>query len=284
MRNIFLFISRHFNLLFCLLLQGFAIYLIVHYSKYHEAVFGETANQVTGQVNKQFNNFSRYFKLKRINDSLANANEMLYNKLRQDFEIPDSIPNAVIDTLRIDSLTKYRKFTYRTVKVVANSVAQPNNFIILSSGTGKGLRVGMGIITPGNAVIGIITSVSNDYAVVMSLLHKDTRLSGKLKRTGETGTISWNGQTPNILNMSNVPKSAKVVVGDTVITSGFSTSFPAGLLIGRVEEIFSEKSTNNFLIKIRSFADFNNLNYGYAIDNAQQISVDRLLDSLKKSH
>ncbi|MBS1928708.1 MAG: rod shape-determining protein MreC [Chitinophagaceae bacterium] len=284
MRNIFLFISRHFNLLFCLLLQGFAIYLIVHYSKYHEAVFGETANQVTGQVNKQFNNFSRYFKLKRINDSLANANEMLYNKLRQDFEIPDSIPNAVIDTLRIDSLTKYRKFTYRTVKVVANSVAQPNNFIILSSGTGKGLRVGMGIITPGNAVIGIITSVSNDYAVVMSLLHKDTRLSGKLKRTGETGTISWNGQTPNILNMSNVPKSAKVVVGDTVITSGFSTSFPAGLLIGRVEEIFSEKSTNNFLIKLRSFADFNNLNYGYAIDNAQQISVDRLLDSLKKSH
>ena len=284
MRNIFLFISRHFNLLFCLLLQGFAIYLIVHYSKYHEAVCGETANQVTGQVNKQFNNFSRYFKLKRINDSLANANEMLYNKLRQDFEIPDSIPNAVIDTLRIDSLTKYRKFTYRTVKVVANSVAQPNNFIILSSGTGKGLRVGMGIITPGNAVIGIITSVSNDYAVVMSLLHKDTRLSGKLKRTGETGTISWNGQTPNILNMSNVPKSAKVVVGDTVITSGFSTSFPAGLLIGRVEEIFSEKSTNNFLIKIRSFADFNNLNYGYAIDNAQQISVDRLLDSLKKSH
>jgi len=283
-RNIFLFISRHFNLLFCLLLQGFAIYLIVHYSKYHEAVFGETANQVTGQVNKQFNNFSRYFKLKRINDSLANANEMLYNKLRQDFEIPDSIPNAVIDTLRIDSLTKYRKFTYRTVKVVANSVAQPNNFIILSSGTGKGLRVGMGIITPGNAVIGIITSVSNDYAVVMSLLHKDTRLSGKLKRTGETGTISWNGQTPNILNMSNVPKSAKVVVGDTVITSGFSTSFPAGLLIGRVEEIFSEKSTNNFLIKLRSFADFNNLNYGYAIDNAQQISVDRLLDSLKKSH
>ncbi len=284
MRNIFLFISRHFNLLFCLLLQGFAIYLIVHYSKYHEAVFGETANQVTGQVNKQFNNFSRYFKLKRINDSLANANEMLYNKLRQDFEIPDSIPNAVIDTLRIDSLTKYRKFTYRTVKVVANSVAQPNNFIILSSGSAKGLRVGMGIITPGNAVMGIITSVSNDYAVVMSLLHKDTRLSGKLKRTGETGTISWNGQTPNILNMSNVPKSAKVVVGDTVITSGFSTSFPAGLLIGRVEEIFSEKSTNNFLIKIRSFADFNNLNYGYAIDNAQQISVDRLLDSLKKSH
>lgn len=284
MRNIFLFIGRHFNLLFCLLLQGFAIYLIVHYSKYHEAVFGESANQVTGQINKQYSNFSRYFKLKKINDSLVSANEMLYNKLREDFEIPDSLSNTVIDTLKIDSLTRYRKYTYIPARVVANSVAQANNFIILSRGSNKGLRIGMGVITPGRAVMGIITGISNDYSVVMSVLHKDTKLSGKLKRTGETGLISWNGVTPNILNMTNVPKSAQIVVGDTVITSGFSTSFPAGLLIGRVEEIFSEKSTNNFLIKLRSFADFNNLNYGYAIDNAQQVAVDQLLDSLKKIH
>lgn len=284
MRNIFIFISRHFNLLFCLILQGFAIYLIVHYSKYHEAVFGETANQVTGQVNKQYTNFTSYFKLKRINDSLANANKMLYNKLRQDFGISDSVPNAAINLLKSDSLNPQHAYSYHTVKVVANSVAQPNNFIILSSGSRDGLRVGMGVITPGNAVMGIITSVSADYAVLMSLLHKDTRLSGKLKRTGETGTISWNGQIPNILNMSNVPKGAKLVVGDTVVTSGFSTSFPAGLLVGKVEEIFAEKSTNNYLIKLRSFADFNNLNYGYVIDNARQVAIDHLLDSLKKTH
>jgi len=283
-RNIFLFIGRHFNLLFCLLLQGFAIYLIVHYSNYHQAVFGESANQVTGYINKQSSNFYNYFKLKKINDSLLSANEMLYNKLRHDFEIPDTASLMAIDTLKIDSLTKYRKFTYLSARVVANSVAQPNNYIILSRGSNRNLRTGMGVITPGNSIMGVITSTTGDYAVVMSLLHKDTRLSGKLARRGETGQVSWDGKIPNILTMTGVPKSSKVTVGDTVITSGFSTSFPAGLLIGRVEEIYAEKSTSNFLLKLRSFTNFNNLSYAFAIDNVQQIAVNHLLDSLKNIH
>ncbi len=282
MRNIFFFIRRHFNLLLCFILQAFAIYLIVHYSKYHEAVFGETSNQITGRINSQYSELSKYFRLKRINDSLVKANEMLYNKLRQDFDIPDTVPRQVIDTIRIDSLLQYRRYTYLSSRVVANSVSQANNFIVLSRGSRSGLRTGMGVITPGNAVTGVITGVSADYAVVMSLLHKDTRLSGKLQKSGETGQISWDGKATNILTLSNVPKSAKVAVGDTVITSGFSTSFPAGLLVGRISEIYAEKSTSNYLIRLKTFADFNNLNYAYAIDNAQQVAVDKILDSLKK--
>jgi rod shape-determining protein MreC len=281
-RNIFFFIRRHFNLLLCFILQAFAIYLIVHYSKYHEAVFGETSNQITGRINSQYSELSKYFRLKRINDSLVKANEMLYNKLRQDFDIPDTVPRQVIDTIRIDSLLQYRRYTYLSSRVVANSVSQANNFIVLSRGSRSGLRTGMGVITPGNAVTGVITGVSADYAVVMSLLHKDTRLSGKLQKSGETGQISWDGKATNILTLSNVPKSAKVAVGDTVITSGFSTSFPAGLLVGRISEIYAEKSTSNYLIRLKTFADFNNLNYAYAIDNAQQVAVDKILDSLKK--
>ncbi len=50
-RNIFLFIRRYFNFLLFLVLQGFSIYLIVHYSNYHNAVFSNIANQVTGKVN-----------------------------------------------------------------------------------------------------------------------------------------------------------------------------------------------------------------------------------------
>lgn len=282
MRNILFFIGRHFNLLLCFILQAFAIYLIVHYSKYHEAVFGATSNQVTGKINSQYSELSKYFRLRRINDSLVKANEMLYNKLRQDFDIPDTVSRQVIDTIKIDSLLQYRRYTYLSARVVANSVSQPNNFIVLSRGSSSGLRTGMGVISSGSAVTGVITSISSDYSVVMSLLHKDTRLSGKLQKSGETGQISWDGKLTNMLILSNVPKSAKVAVGDTVITSGFSTSFPAGLLIGRIAEIYAEKSTSNYLIKLRTFADFNNLNYAYAIDNAQQVAVDKILDSLKK--
>ena len=44
------------------------------------------ANEVTGKINKQYNNVEYYFQLKKTNDSLVKANENLYNKLKQDFE------------------------------------------------------------------------------------------------------------------------------------------------------------------------------------------------------
>ncbi|MFN8244224.1 MAG: rod shape-determining protein MreC [Ferruginibacter sp.] len=282
MRNIFLFIRRYFNLLFFLLLQVCCIYFIIHYSRYHNAIFSGTMNQVTGKINEQYNKVEYYFQLKRTNDSLMAANERLYNKLRNDFELPDTASKSVIDTIRVDSLEQFRKYEYLRAKVVANSVNTLNNFIVLNRGSSRGLREGMGVIDANNAVVGRITEVSNDYAVVMSLLHSDSHISGKLLHGGETGTLNWDGKTPNILSLNGIPKSARVNKGDTIITSGFSTSFPKGMLIGVVEEVIPEKSTNNFRIRFRSSANFYNLEFVYAIENRQAGNIDKLLDKSKK--
>ena len=282
MRNIFLFIRRYFNFLFFLLLQGFSIYLIVHYSRYHNAVFSNTANQLTGKVNEQYSKVEYYFRLKKTNDSLVKANEKLYNKLKADFEFPDTTSKTVLDTIRIDSIEQHRKYNFFSAKVVYNSVAAQNNFIVLGRGSAQQLKEGMGVVDPNNGVIGIITEVSKDYAVVMSLLHKDSRISGKLLKGGETGTLNWDGKTPNIISLTGIPKSAKVIIGDTIISSGFSTSFPKGMMIGIVKEVTPEKSTSNFLIKFRSAANFYNLEYAFAIDNKQTEDINNLLDKVKK--
>jgi rod shape-determining protein MreC len=281
-RNIFLFIRRYFNLLFFLLLQGFCIYLIVHYNKYHNAVFSATANQLTGKVNEQYNKVEDYFHLKKTNDSLIKANERLYNKLKSDFQLPDTITRAIVDTIKVDSLTQYRKYTYLQATVIENSVNTQSNFIVLSRGKAQQLKEGMGLVDINNAVVGITTMVTDDYAVVMSLLHKDSHISGKLFKGGETGTLNWDGKAPNIISLTGIPKSAKVAKGDTIITSGFSTTFPKGMLIGFVTEVIPEKSTNNYLIKFKTAADFYTLQYVYAIDNSQQEAVNQLLEKAKQ--
>ena len=112
MRNIFLFIRRYFNFILFLLLQGFSIYLIVHYSRYHQAVFSKTSNQFTGKINEQFNKIQYYFQLKKTNDSLVTANKKLYNKLKADFALPDTSSNFFVDSLKVDSLERYRKYEY----------------------------------------------------------------------------------------------------------------------------------------------------------------------------
>lgn len=256
--------------------------MIVHYNKYHNAVFSASANQLTGKVNEQYNKIEDYFHLKKTNDSLVKANEKLYNKLKADFQLPDTLSKAMVDTIKVDSLTQYRKYNYLQATVIENSVNTQSNFIVLSRGKAQQLKEGMGLVDVNNAVVGITTMVTDDYAVVMSLLHKDSHISGKLFKGGETGTLNWDGKTPNIISLTGIPKSAKVVKGDTIITSGFSTTFPRGMLIGFVTEVIPEKSTNNYLIKFKTAADFFSLQYVYAIDNSQQEAVNQLLEKAKQ--
>ena len=172
MRNIFLFIRIYFNFLFFLFLMGLSFYMLFSYNRYHNTVYSGVANEITGKISKQYNNVEYYFQLKRTNDSLVKANEELYNRLREDYEIADTVSKTVIDTLKFDSLRQQRKYLYMQAKVIRNSVSQPNNYIELHRGSLQGIHPDMGVIDINNAVIGTVMDVSENYAVVMSLLHR----------------------------------------------------------------------------------------------------------------
>jgi rod shape-determining protein MreC len=281
-RNIFLFIRHYFNFIFFLFLQVFSISLIVHYSSYHNAVASEYMNQVTGKVNAQYNKIQYYFQLTKTNDSLVKENELLYNKLKADFLLPDNTNKKVLDTVKVDSLEQYRVYNYLRAKVVYNSVSLPDNFIELARGSKGGMKKDRGVIDLNNNVVGIITDVSDGYSVVMSLLHKDSKISAKLKKGGDAGKVTWDGADPNILTLTEIRKSAKVAIGDSVVTSGYTSTFPYGLMIGTVIEIDPDKSMNTLLIKLRSATNFYNLEYVFAIDNLQKDAMEQLLEKANK--
>lgn len=282
MRNIFLFIRRHFNLLLFFSLQIFSVYLIVTYNDYHRVIFSNSSNEITGSINKKFAEIRQYFYLKKTNDSLLRANEFLYNKLKADFSVPDSLPRTYIDSIKIDSLVKYRKYSYMGAKVVSNSVTTQSNYIVLDKGKIDGVKEGMGVIDPGSAVVGIVAEVTEKYSVVMSLLHKDSHISGKLQKGGETGILNWNGIDPDFISISNISKSAKVLKGDTIISSGFSTALPKGMYIGFVEALYKESRSNFYKIKFRSAANFHNIQYVYIIRNEDQDGTKEALEKIKK--
>lgn len=282
MRNIFLFIRRYFNFLFFLLLQVYCIYLIINYNKYHQAVGSAYMNEITGRVNKQYNKVDNFLQLNKSNEALKKENEWLRNQLKANFENPDTANQVITDSIPFDTLGNKRKWLYQASKVVSNSVSTQNNFVVLNRGAGQQLRKDEGVIDSNNGVVGIITEVSENFAVVMSLLHRDSRISGILKNDPlGGGSIVWDGKEPNYLSFINVRKSAKAKRGDTVITSGITPTFPYGKMIGVIDQIYPDKSTNNFIIKIKSAANFYNLQYVYAIDNAQKDEINRLLEKAK---
>ncbi len=284
MRNIFYFIRRYAHFLFFLCLQAFSIYLIVHYNKYHNAVFSGTMNQVTGSINTQYNRVQGYLALKKENEKLAKANERLQNQQLNNFENADTTVRLVADSIAIDTLGTRRKWLYYGAKVVSNSVAMQNNFIVLHRGSRQQLKEGMGVADPANAVVGKIIEVSDDYAVVISLLSKtsDFKVSAKLKKGGEMGSITWDGKEPNLLILNDIRKSADVKKGDTVLTSGQTSTFQYGLMIGTIEEVIPEKSTNNFRLTVRSAANFYNLQYVNAIENLEKDKIEAILKKAEK--
>lgn len=278
MRNIFLFIRRHFNLILFLLLQVTSIIFISQYSKYHHVVFGSLLNEFTSGVSSKVSSVKQYFHLKEINDSLMKTNERLYNQLKAEYAFTTTNNQGMVDSMRIDSNTvKYRKFTYMAATAVSNSVAFENNFIVVDKGISSGVQAGMGVVSSNNAPIGIVVEVSSNYAVVMSLLHKDSHISGRASRGGETGTLDWDGVSSRSISITGIPKSAKVFKGDTIQTSGFSTAFPRGLSIGIVNEVLKETSSNNYRLNFIPSADFNNLQYVYVIKNVDMQGVAEVL-------
>lgn len=256
--------------------------MLFSYNRYHKAFFMEEANEVTGRVYKQFNRVEYYFHLKQTNDSLVKANERLLNALAQNFEIPDTTQKLFSDTVRLDTIEQYRKFIYMPAKVIGNSVNLSNNYLQLSRGTLQGVTKDLGVIDVNNAIVGTVIEVSDNYAVVMSLLHLQSNISARLKKSGEEGTVIWDGSSPNTLSLKGIAKSVKLKVGDSVVTSGFTDRFPYGLLIGTIQEVRLETKTNMYAIKLKTGANFYNLQFVNVINNLKKEEPKALLEKVKK--
>jgi rod shape-determining protein MreC len=261
--------------------MGLSFYMLFSYNRYHHTVYSKVANEVTGEISKRYNNIEYYFQLKRTNDSLVKANERLYNSLRQDFENPDTINKIAVDTIRIDSFQQQRKYLYMQGKVVHNSVNLENNYIQLHRGMLQGVNKDMGVIDMNGAVVGTVVDLSDNYSVVISLLHQQSNLSARLKKGGETGTVVYDGKTPRILYLKDISKSAKINSGDTVITSGFSDKFPGGLLVGYVIDILIDQNSSTYTVRVKPAANFENLQYCYIINNLQKEEPQQLLKKVK---
>jgi rod shape-determining protein MreC len=165
-----------------------------------------------------------------------------------------------------DTLGHYRKYIYRSARVVNNSVSLPNNTLTINRGENQGVHKNMGVIGP-NGIVGVVINTSANYAVVMSLLHRQSKVYANLKKTGETGQVSWDGSSPLYITLKNIPKSAPVAIGDSVVTSPYASHFPPGILVGTVMDIVDDKTSSFYTLRLKPATNFFNVQYVTVVDN-----------------
>jgi rod shape-determining protein MreC len=261
-------------------LQIIALSFLFRYNKFHEAAFMGVANELTGRVSSKYSNVEYYFHLKKTNEALAHQNEELLNQLKNNFQSADSLTKVVIDTSNTDTSGIARRYLWRGARVVNNSVSLQNNFITIHRGERQGVRKDMGVISP-QGIVGMVVNTSENFSVVMTMLNRQSSVSAKIKKTGEIGKVQWDGKSPDRVTMVNIPKSVAVVKGDSVVTSGYSLSFPPGILIGVVSEIIDDKTSNFYTLTLKPSTNFYSLEYVTVVDNLQKDEQKKLEEAAR---
>lgn len=257
-------------------LEVACFFLILKSKNYNQVAYINVANSLTGRAYKTYTGVTDYFYLRKMSDSLVAENAALRAQL------PESRFDGKVDSMHVtDSSGKnLQHFIYITARVVQNSVNQAANLIYLDKGKLQGITRSMGVINS-NGIVGQIVSVTDNYAAAMSVLHKDFKVSAKLKKNEYFGNLHWDGLNTTTATMEDVPKHVQVKIGDTVVTSGFSELFPRNIMIGTVKKVKGLADKNFLELTVSLSTDFGNLSYVYAVKNTKRSEI-LTLDSIPR--
>ena len=241
-------------------MEVFCSYLIIQNNNFQRASFINSTNKVAANIQTVVNQITEYINLKTANEALTRENAGLRSFVPDVFYI-DSVQQKIAD----DSIY-HQQYSFMPAKVINNTTNRRNNYLTLNRGSIQGVKQEMGVISS-HGVVGIVKDVSEHFCSVISILHKDTRISTKMKKSNYIGSLVWDGYHAGYAKLKDIPKHVKLAKGDTLVTSSYSAIFPEGIMIGVIDEFEPKAGDNFYSIDVKLSTDFDNLSYVYLITN-----------------
>jgi len=272
MQQLIYFIQKYRYFLFFLFLELIAFQLIINNLSFHKSKFINSASSITGDFYSKTNSIRDYFQLDTENKELLNENLILRNKLEKLSQSIDTSP-----MIKIFEKTDFRqRYSYIQGRIEKNQFRNNYNFLTINLGKKDSLVPEMGVINS-KGILGITENVLQRYSRVRSILNKNSKINAKLKNSDYFGTLTWDGLDYNNTQLLDIPRQAKLKVGDTIITGGMSSIFPEGIPIGSIDNIVNEASIKR-IINIKLFNDMSNLKNIYVVkdfDKQQLMNLEK---------
>jgi rod shape-determining protein MreC len=270
MKELFKFFAKNSFFFIFIFLEGLSILLIVRYNSFQKSSLVNTSRSFSGYFYSNMQFSRQYFNLRTINEKLVEENLSLKNEIEAYYKIEKE------DTATVITFSE-SNYEYLSARVINNSISRQYNMITLDAGSNEGLKRDMAVVT-GDGVVGIVTGVSNNFATVLPVINRNFRVSAKISKNNYFGIAEWDGINYQYIKLKEIPLHVDVSVGDTIVTSGHSTVFPSGILIGEIAEVKAGDS-NFFDIKVKLSNDFGNLYYVSVIKNKlqqEQLELEKL--------
>lgn len=247
--------------------------MLFNTNPYQQSVYLTSANAFSTNVYSTATGITSYFNLRNINDDLQRRNsalELEVLSLKQqllgfkDMEYAASHP--------LDSALQ--RYNFILAHVINNSIHRPHNYITIQKGSLDGIKPEMGVVDQ-NGVVGKVCVVGPHSARIISLLNDNLSISCKVKGTETSGSLVWNGENYEKMLLKEIPHHATFNKGDTVVTSGFSTTFPEGISVGVITGEMKGYDDNSRTLVVTLFTDFSKL-------STVRVIVDNMADEIKQ--
>ena len=254
MQQLLNFFFKNRTFLLFLMLFSFALGLTITSHDYHRSKFVNSSTLISGSIHAFFSKIGNYFNLKEENTILLQEN----NRLKA------LNLNHPIESIAVSNEAKNYKLI--PASVIKNTYAFPKNYLTLNKGERDLIKEDMGVITS-KGLVGIIDKTSSKYARVISILNIKSKINAKLKKSNHFGTLEWNGKNHRSVQLHDIQDLVKLVKGDTVVTSGYSSVFPENIPIGRIESFQLNETKDLYIIDVVLFNDMTNLRHVHIIEN-----------------
>jgi rod shape-determining protein MreC len=190
---------------------------------------------VYGVVQDQLSFIPRYLALRGESDMLRRMNIDLADEVSR-------LRDARIENSRLRNLLGLKeslRYPLIAGKVVGKNLTLLRNTVTLNVGRIDGILPQMPVINEGG-LVGVVSAVSDHFSVVRIILNADFRASAKVERSRVDGILAWDG---NALLLTNVAKTLDVNVGDSLVTSDYSSTYPPNIRVGIVHEVTQQEGS-----------------------------------------
>ncbi len=271
MKNLFALLYKNHLFLLFLLLEILSLTLAIQHNAFQRSTFIHSAHSISGNTYDVINNFSSYMDLKEKNALLADSLAKVRTQSMFSFLKRDTNFTKINDTLY------QQQYVFVSAEVLHLTTHKINNYITLNKGSHDGIKNGMAVIGT-NGIVGVVNGTTDNYCSVLSVLHSQSSIPCRLKKSKNIGFLIWNNRDFDYRHclLKDIPLTAKIAKGDTVVTTENSNIFPGGIPVGKVVEAHLADESQSQDVTVELFLDYNILDHAFIIRDLMKDQKDSL--------
>ena len=257
MKNLIAFIAKYNHWFVFVILEAISAVLLFQFNSYQGSVWFSTANVAAGKIYAWNSEIESFFSLTKVNEELTQRNIYLEHQVTQ---LSNSISKLTDDGsfLHSNQLQLLANYKLIPAKVVTNETNKRDNLITIDKGAADGIKKDMGVVS-GTGVVGIVYMTSTHYSIVIPVLSSQSNISCTIEKRGYFGYLHWNGGPSSLAYVDDIPRHAKFRRGDNIVTSGYSSIFPEGIMVGKVGYVFNSADGLSYRVQVHLSTDFGRL-------------------------